>query len=91
MRTTTSDNQTTTPAGTTCRALVPVAPAQTKARPAIVSRQPAGFLAHLIATQQALPQTRERRRIDPQSAIAIYTGAIKPASPGALHALSRAA
>ncbi len=34
-------------------------------------RQPA-FLAHLIATKEQCPQTRERRRAEPGDAIAAY-------------------
>jgi hypothetical protein len=57
------------------RALVPLFPVQPSARPHAAIRQPAGFLAHLIATRQALPQTRERRRIEPDVAAAIYSAA----------------
>lgn len=32
----------------------------------------ATFLAHLIATKEQVPQTRERRRADPAEAIAAY-------------------
>jgi hypothetical protein len=35
-------------------------------------RTSADFLAHLIATADQLPQTRERRRAEPQHAIAAY-------------------
>lgn len=42
------------------------------ARPPIASYRPAAFLAHLIATKDQLPQTRERRRGDPREAIAAY-------------------
>jgi hypothetical protein len=74
-----------------CRALVPVAPVQSASRATTVVRQPAGFLAQLIATQQSLPQTRERRRIDPQVGAAIYAHAGKPAATLPPHALRRAA
>lgn len=39
-------------------------------------RPDAAFLAHLIATKEHVPQTRERRRIEPQTAIAIYGAAV---------------
>ncbi len=51
------------------RALVvtePVVP-EPVARP-----RPAAFLAHLIATKEKVPQTRERRRAEPTEAIAAY-------------------
>lgn len=52
------------------RALVPVS------RPEPVThqtRRPAAvFLAHLIAVQQKLPQTREKRRADPGAGAAVY-------------------
>jgi hypothetical protein len=35
----------------------------------------ASFLAHLIATANQLPQTRERRRADPEQVTAIYSAA----------------
>jgi hypothetical protein len=50
-------------------ALQPIANADTGPR----ARPQAGFLAHLIATDGKLPQTRERRRAEPAEAIAAYT------------------
>ncbi|HEY5380476.1 MAG TPA: hypothetical protein VIJ78_13205 [Pseudolabrys sp.] len=52
------------------RELVVTAPAQ----PAEVAGRPrqATFLAHLIATKEKAPQTRERRRAEPSEAIAAY-------------------
>jgi hypothetical protein len=61
------------------RALVPLFPAQSGGRERAAVRQPAVFLAHLIATRQALPQTRERRRIEPSLAATIYSAAHAPA------------
>jgi hypothetical protein len=55
------------PAG---RSLVVTAP-QAAQQPANNYRQ-AQFLAHLIATKDQLPQTRERRRAEPSVAIAAY-------------------
>lgn len=55
------------------RALVVTAP------PAAPQTSPvyreAAFLAHLIATKDQAPQTRERRRADPSEAIAAYRNA----------------
>ena len=56
-----------------CRALVATVPAavpETRTLP----RQ-AAFLAHLIATKQQAPQTRERRRAEPSEALAAYRAA----------------
>jgi hypothetical protein len=52
------------------RALVVVTPAAAP-EPSVNYRQ-APFLAHLIATKDRLPQTRERRRAEPAEAIAAY-------------------
>jgi hypothetical protein len=54
------------------RALVPVGPAPRLRRTA-PPRTSAAFLAQLIATAQQAPQTREKRRIGPDAAIAAYT------------------
>lgn len=51
------------------RALVVTEAAVPKAAP--VYRE-AAFLAHLIATKEHAPQTRERRRAEPSEAIAAY-------------------
>lgn len=73
-----------------CRALIPLSPAQSSSHAQAVVRQPVNFLAHLIATEQALPQTRERRRVEPNIAAAIYVAAREPSLAGVGHALSRA-
>ncbi len=52
------------------RALVVTAPAAIHATAAI--HRQAAFLAHLIATKDHAPQTRERRRADPGEALAAY-------------------
>lgn len=52
------------------RALVVTSEAE-EAQAASVYRQ-APFLAHLIATKEHAPQTRERRRAEPAEAIAAY-------------------
>jgi hypothetical protein len=66
------------------RDLLSVAPPGPTHEPTDLSRRPyAGFLAHLIATAEQLPQTRERRRAEPAEAIAAYrtTAAPPPANP----------
>jgi hypothetical protein len=56
------------------RALIPLQPiARGDASPR--TRPQASFLAHLIATADQLPQTRERRRAEPEDAIAAYGAA----------------
>jgi hypothetical protein len=58
------------------RALVPTAPSPLH-EPALASRPPsAGFLAQLIATAQQAPQTRARRRAEPDHASAVYDAAV---------------
>jgi len=53
------------------RALVPLQPIVRSDLPAR-DRPQASFLAHLIATDHRLPQTRVRRRAEPVDAIAAY-------------------
>jgi len=57
------------PAAPESRALVVTTPAA--APPSPIYRE-AAFLAHLIATKEMAPQTRERRRAEPSEAIAAY-------------------
>ncbi|MCZ7660248.1 MAG: hypothetical protein M5U07_21490 [Xanthobacteraceae bacterium] len=58
------------------RALVAVAPAApTETSLAVQGRPLATFLAQLIATDRRLPQTRERRRAEPEDARAAYQAA----------------
>jgi hypothetical protein len=64
----------------TAQVFVPVRPAE-PAQPAERyvprhQRPDAAFLAHLIATKEHAPQTRERRRAEPQTAVAIYGAAV---------------
>ena len=73
-----------------CRALIPLSPVRHTERTQTVVRQPANFLAHLIATEQAIPQTRERRRVEPQIAAAVYAAARQTVVDTSGHALSRA-
>jgi hypothetical protein len=51
--------------------LQPVAPGDTPLR----TRAQAAYLAHLIATKEKVPQTRERRRAEPAEVIAVYAAA----------------
>jgi hypothetical protein len=74
---------------TTSRALIPLeAVVGAREAPATSQRPCAGFLAHLIATAGQLPQTREKRRAEPEDAVAAYQSTAKGAVPGALN-LSR--
>jgi hypothetical protein len=72
------------------RALIPLSPVRHTERTQTVVRQPANFLAHLIATEQAIPQTRERRRVEAHVAAAIYAAAREIVDDESGHALSRA-
>jgi hypothetical protein len=56
------------------RAVIPLQPA-TRSDGGLNTRPQADFLAHLIATDRQLPQTRERRRAEPADAIAAYAAA----------------
>jgi hypothetical protein len=61
------------------RALIAVAPAAPTARSLTHTRHPAApFLAQLIATQMQAPQTRARRRAEPEEATAHYQAATAP-------------
>jgi hypothetical protein len=76
------------PAAAVGTALVPVAPTRATdavARPA--RRALADFLAHLIATDRQAPQTRTRRRVEPDEAARAYRQAL--AQPVAGPVLSR--
>jgi hypothetical protein len=54
----------------------------------MASRPSADFVAHLIATSDKAPQTRARRRAEPEEAIAAYCAVGQwPTRPG--RALSR--
>jgi hypothetical protein len=72
------------------RALVPVASVgAAREAPSPGQRSQADFLAHLIATAGQLPQTRERRRADPQDAVAAYAATAAGVSPGPYQRFSR--
>jgi hypothetical protein len=55
------------------RALVAIEPTIPHASPRALARHPAApFLAQLIATHLQVPQTRERRRAEPEEATGAY-------------------
>ena len=56
------------------RALIPLQPIARGDAP-LRTRAQAAYLAHLIATKDKVPQARERRRAEPQEAIAVYAAA----------------
>jgi hypothetical protein len=62
------------------RALVAVDPPARSETSLVIRHRPlATFVAQLIATDQQLPQTRERRRAEPEQALAAYAAqAIAP-------------
>ena len=64
------------PETSACRALVAVSPVKPRepVRQA-PARSSAAFIAHLIATAEGLPQTREKRRLEPQEASRLYGAA----------------
>src|SRR5262245_51992806 len=77
---------------TTGRALVPVGPADAGVRPRLVVCYPvAPFLAHLIAVDRRLPQTRPRGRVAPVDAAAVYGAALKATPPRTGRRLRRSA
>lgn len=68
-------------AETESRALIAIeAPAPSERTPRVTRHPSAGFLAQLIATQMQAPQTRARRRAEPEEATAVYRSMIKPVS-----------
>jgi hypothetical protein len=62
------------------RALVMAGPGPTTVVDPAGSRPLAVFLAQLIATAQQAPQTRQRRRAEPNEANAIYAAVAAPAA-----------
>jgi hypothetical protein len=66
---------------TESRALIAIeAPAPSERTPRVTRHPSAGFLAQLIATQMQAPQTRARRRAEPEQATAVYRSMTKPVS-----------
>jgi hypothetical protein len=63
------------------RALIVVEAARPSERNPQSTRHPsAAFVAHLIATRMQAPQTRARRRAEPEEAISVYRSMTKPVS-----------
>ncbi len=59
-------------------AMVIVTAPPTGEEPLLARRQTsAAYLAHLIATRNGAPQTRERRRAEPEEATAAYAAALE--------------
>ncbi len=54
------------------KALIPLAPGRSRAADPPANRPSADFVAQLIATTSQAPQTRARRRAEPQDAAAAY-------------------
>jgi len=66
------------------RALIAVQPIARGDTP-LRTRAHAAYLAHLIATKDKLPQTRERRRAEPSEVMAAYAAAsADPAAPSGM-------
>jgi hypothetical protein len=70
------------------RALVAITACGQAATTSARSRPSAVFLAHLIAVAQKAPQTRQRRRAEPDEANAVYADACAPSARTG-HALCR--
>ena len=79
------------PSGPSGRVLVPVDPIEPAAVRRHGPRAGAAFLAHLIAVNRRLPQTRTRRRAEPADAIAVYSAAVSGAGEPVGGRLSRSA
>ncbi len=69
-------------------ALVAVMPPE-PASHTYVQQRPTAFIAHLLATRDQAPQTRERRRADPSEAVSAYRETPKPMRPASGTQLSR--
>jgi hypothetical protein len=59
-------------AAPTSRALTVISPPAPRDASPPLSRGDAAFLAHLIATKEQAPQTREKRRAEPAEVLAAY-------------------
>jgi len=63
------------------RALIAIeAPRRSEHAPQSERRPSATFVAHLIAMRMQAPQTRARRRAEPEEAVAVYRSMTKPVS-----------
>ena len=71
------------------RALVPAARPTPRAARSGRQRPDAAFLAHLIATREQVPQTRARRRHEPEHAAGAYAMAMAAAGVSAGAIMSR--
>jgi K+-sensing histidine kinase KdpD len=61
------------------KALIAIEPPRGSEHLAQSARHPSAvFVAHLIATRMQAPQTRTRRRAEPNEAIAVYRSMTKP-------------
>jgi hypothetical protein len=60
------------------RALIPIGATIASDRSAMSRHPAAPFLAQLIATRMQAPQTRARRRAEPEDAVAVYRSMTKP-------------
>jgi hypothetical protein len=58
--------------------IVVEAPRRGERAPQSTQHPSAPFVAHLIATRMQAPQTRARRRAEPEEAIAVYRSMTKP-------------
>jgi hypothetical protein len=70
------------------RALVALEPAAERRPPANAPAAP--FLTQLLAVKAGLPQTRERRRAEPDEATQSYETSMAPRAPRSGRMLSRA-
>jgi hypothetical protein len=77
------------PAAVECRALALAGPASAARDERIVPHSSAAFLAQLLAVKAGLPQTRERRRADPDEAAHCYEQKMSALPPRAGRLLSR--
>jgi len=77
--------------GPSGRVLVPLHPIEPAAARRDRTRAGAAFLAHLIAVDRQLPQTRARRRAEPADAIAVYSATLAGAGEPVGERLSRSA
>jgi hypothetical protein len=64
--------------GTSLVAVEP--PRRSERAPQSIRHPSAPFVAHLIATRMQAPQTRARRRAEPEEAVAVYRSMTKPVS-----------
>jgi len=71
-----------------CRAMVALEPAAGRRPTANAPTAP--FLAQLLADKADLPQTRERRRAEPDEATHSYEAGMSPRAPRSGRVLSRA-